>query len=89
MPTTTQISAHVSLATKERMERFVRATGVTRARLIEQALLHHLQALEELPQDAVVPARIVLTRESAERVRDLTSHPPAPTEAMRRLFDDR
>ena len=87
--TTTQISAHVSLETKERMERYVRATGVTRAHLIEQALLHHLQALEDLPADIIVPARVMLTRESAELVRDLISHPPPPTEEMQRLFDDR
>jgi predicted DNA-binding protein len=86
---TTQISARVTLETKQRLERYVRATGVTRAHLIEQALLHHLQALEDLPADIIVPARVVLTRESAERVRDLISHPPAPTEAMKRLFDDR
>lgn len=89
MASTVQISAHVSMSTKERMERYVRAAGVTRGRVIEQALLYHLRALEELPEEAVVPARVVLDRESAERVRDWTSHPPEPTEAMRRLFDDR
>lgn len=85
----TQISAHISLATKELLERYVRATGVTRARLIEEALLHHLQALEQLPLEAITPVRVVLDRASAERVRDMTSHPPEPTEEMKRLFDDR
>ena len=88
-PATTQISAKISMDTKERMERHVRASGVTRAHLLEQALLHHLQALEALPTDVIVPARMVLDEESARRVRDLTTHPPEPTEAMRRLFDDR
>jgi hypothetical protein len=71
------------------MERYVRASGVTRAHLIQQALLHHLQALEELPPDAIVPARLVITHDSAERVRDRLCHPPEPTEEMKRLFDDR
>jgi len=39
--------------------------------------------------EAIVPKRIVLTRESAERVRDLVERPPEPTAEMRRLFDDR
>lgn len=86
---TTQISAHISKAVKARLERYVRAHGVTRAHLIEQALLHHLQALEELPPDAIVPARIVLTRQSADHVRELVESPPEPTEAMKKLFDDR
>lgn len=83
-----QISAHVSMATKERLERLVRATGITRTHLIEQALLHHLRALEELPLDTIVPARLVLSPESAARVRDLTERPREPTDAMKRLFDD-
>jgi predicted DNA-binding protein len=83
------VSAHISEETKARLERFVRRTGQTRARLIEDALLQHLQALEELPADAVVPARIVLSDESAERVREMIARPPKPTEDMKRLFDDR
>jgi predicted DNA-binding protein len=86
---TRQISAHISEETKARLERYVRRTGHTRARLIEDALLQHLQALEELPADVIVPARIVLSPESAERVRDMVSRPPEPTEDLKRLFDDR
>jgi hypothetical protein len=84
-----QISAYVSDDTKERLDRFVRAHGVAKGRLIEQALRHHLQALEELPADVHVPAHMVLDAESAARVRELLQHPPEPTEAMRKLFDDR
>ena len=88
MPTT-QISAHISEDLKDRLERFVRAHGVTRAHVIEQALQHHLQALDELPPDAIVPARILLAPESAARARHLVEQSPEPTEAMKRLFDDR
>jgi predicted DNA-binding protein len=84
-----QISTTISEELKARLERYVRAHGVTRGHLIEQALEHHLRALEDLPADAIVPATIVLSRESAERVRDLIERPPEPTEAMKRLFDDR
>lgn len=86
---TLQISAHISEETKERLERFVRRTGQTRARVIEDALLQHLQALEELPNDVIVPARVVLSADSAARVRDALTRPPKPTEEMKRLFDDR
>lgn len=72
-----------------RLDRQARATGVSRAHIVEQALAHHLNALEELPLDVIVPTRIVLTDESARRVRDLTSRPPPATEAMKRLFDER
>ena len=89
MPKTTQISAHISVTAQQRLDQFARATGVTRSRLLEEALMHHLRALEELPPEAIVPARAVLSRESAERVRTLLSHPKPPTQAMKRLFNDR
>jgi predicted DNA-binding protein len=86
---TIQVSAHISEETKARLERLVRRTGQTRARVIEDALLQHLQALEELPAESIVPARIVLSARSARRVRAMLARPPAPTQAMKRLFDDR
>jgi len=86
---TTQISAHIPEDLKMNLDRQARATGTTRAHLVEEALRHHLQALAELPPDAIVPKRIVLARESAERVRDLVERPPRPTPTMKRLFDDR
>lgn len=88
MPTT-QISAHISDDLKARLESYVRAHGITRAHLIEQALAHHLQALEELPPETILPARIVLSPESARQVREKVERPPRPTAAMKRLFDDR
>jgi len=86
---TTQISAHVSVTAQRRLDEFARATGITRSRVVEDALMHHLRALEELPAEAVIAPRAVLTPESAARVRRLLAHPPRPTRAMRRLFDDR
>jgi len=86
---TIQVSAHISEETKARLERFVRRTGQTRGRVIEDALLQHLQALEQLPADAIVPARIVLSPESAERVRQMVPRPPEATDDLKRLFDDR
>jgi predicted DNA-binding protein len=84
-----QISAFVSDETKARLDRYAREHGVSKGWLVEQALLHHLQALEELPEDVRIPARMVLDADSAARVRDLLQHPPEPTDAMKNLFDDR
>ncbi|NIP89772.1 MAG: hypothetical protein GWO21_12795, partial [Gammaproteobacteria bacterium] len=32
-----------------------------KAYLIEEALQHHLQALREIPEDLIIPSRLVLT----------------------------
>jgi len=83
----TQISAQISEATRELMEKHVRRTGVKKGHLIEQALLHHLQALDELPAEYVVHPRIVVSRKTGEQLlRHADSAEPTP--ALRDLMRD-
>lgn len=84
--TDTQISAHISEEAKEQLERYADAHGVKKGALVEQALLHHLQALRELPADVIIPPRIVLTDASFKQVRELVTKPRQPTAAMRALM---
>jgi hypothetical protein len=56
----TQISAQISRTTRELMERHVRRTGVKKGHLVEQALLHHLQALDEIPAEYIIHPRVVV-----------------------------
>jgi uncharacterized protein (DUF1778 family) len=84
---TTQISASISVETKNRLERYARARGLKKGFLIESALLHHIAALESLPADVIIPSRLIVSRSSGERILDLIEQPPAPTEAMEALFD--
>lgn len=87
MATETQISALVSQTTRELLERHVRATGVKEGRFVEQALRHHLQALQELPADVVVHPRLVVTRKSGEAILKQMSM-GKPTDALRKLLRD-
>ena len=83
----TQISAVVSRTTSELLERHVRATGVKKGHLVEQALRHHLQALQELPADVVAHPKIVVTRRSGDAIlRQMESG--KSTAALRRLLRD-
>lgn len=88
MTTTTQISAHISKETKAELEAYVRQKGVKKAFLIEEALRHHLQALREIPEDLMIPGRMVLTPESMERVAEQIERDEEPTEALKSLFRD-
>jgi hypothetical protein len=82
-----QISAVISASTRELMERHVRATGVKKGHLVEQALRHYLQALQELPADAIVYPKLVVTRKSgAALLKDIDE--AKPTEALRGLLRD-
>src|SRR5262249_40388713 len=82
----TQISAYISAATRQQVERYVEAHGVKKGHLIEEALLHHLQALRELPADIVIPPRLVVAAESFEVVARLARKARRPTKAMRDLM---
>jgi alcohol dehydrogenase class IV len=82
----TQISAYISEATKQQIERYAEAHGVKKGHLVEEAVLHHLQALRELPADIVIPPRLVVTRASFERVAELARKPRKPTKGLRDLM---
>jgi hypothetical protein len=82
-----QISALVSETTKELLERYVRATGVKKGHLVEQALRHHLLALEELPADVIVHPRLVVTRKSGKEILEQMKS-GQPTQALRDLMRD-
>lgn len=82
-----QISAVVSRTTKQLLDRYVRATGVKKGHLIEEALRHHLQALQEVPRDVIVHPRLIVTRESGEKVvKEMARGKPTP--ALRDLMRD-
>lgn len=81
----TQISAQISISTRELMEKHVRRTGVKKGHLIEQALLHHLQALDELPAEFVIHPRVVVSRKTGEALLK-QSRVSEPTPALRKLM---
>jgi predicted DNA-binding protein len=82
----TQVSAFISDSTKDALEQYADAHGLKKAYLIEEALLHHLQALRELPLDVIIPARLIVSRDSGQAILDRVEKPRRPTKAMRELF---
>ncbi len=85
MPKEVQISAVVDATTKELLDRRVRATGVKKGHLIEEALRHYLRALQEIPLDVVVRSRLVLTARSGDLVRKAVRG-GRPTKALKDLM---
>lgn len=81
-----QISATISQATKDRLDRFAESHGLKKNFVVEQALLYFMEARREFPDEALIPARIVLDGEAFDRVVDLLERPPAPTKALRELM---
>jgi hypothetical protein len=84
--TETQISAYISEDTKAELETYVKQHGMKKAYVIEEALLHHLQALREIPEDVIIPAKLVLSEKSLAAVAERLAADEEPSEALKALF---
>ena len=82
----TQISAYISNDTKALVEAYSKKSGVKKGFLIEEALLHHLQALKEFPLDVIIPTKLTLTKNSMEQIAHVLENPPEPTEDLKNLM---
>lgn len=82
----TQISTYITDATREQLDHYVEAHGLKKGYLIETALLHHLQALRELPSDVIIPPQLTLSAASFEKVAAHVASPREPTDDMRALM---
>ncbi len=81
-----QISAFVSRETKKKVEEYARATGLKKGRVLEMALLHHFQALNEIPTDMIIAPRLVVSKKVGEKLIRRINKPPKPTKALRDLM---
>ena len=68
------------------MESYSRAHGLKKQFLIENALLHYLRALDELPANVILPPRLIVTRRSGRRMAALISGKRKPTRALVELM---
>lgn len=86
MSAPTQVSAYISAETKAEVEAFVKRRGVKKAWLIEEALQHHLQALREIPEDLIIPSRLILTEKAMAEIAERITREGQPTAALKALF---
>ena len=54
--------------------------------MVEQALLFFMTARRDLPDEALIPTRIVLDDDSFDRVAATVKQPSAPSKALRELM---
>ena len=81
-----RVSVTISQATKERLDRFTEEHELETDSVVEQALLSFIEARRELPDEALVPACVMLEDEAFDRLAELLTNPPAPTPALRKLM---
>jgi hypothetical protein len=81
-----QISATVSAATRNQLDRFTERYGLRKNFVVEQALLYYMEAREELPDEALTSAQLVLEPFAFDTLVDLIASPAGPTAALRELM---
>jgi uncharacterized protein (DUF1778 family) len=84
-----QISATISAATKDRLDRFTESHGLKKNYVVEQALLYFMDARRDLPDEALIPTRLLLDDRGFERVVAALESPAAPTKALVELMRGR
>ena len=86
MSNESQISATISAATKGSLDRFTERHGLKKNFVVEQALLYFMEARKGLPDEALIPARLVIEDQAFDRILGLLSRPPAASKALRELM---
>lgn len=86
MSNQSQISATISEATKDKLDRFTESHGLRKNFVVEQALLYFMEARRELPDEALIPTRLMVDDKAFDRLVELLESPPKPTAALRELM---
>jgi uncharacterized protein (DUF1778 family) len=81
-----QISAQISEATRNRLDLYARETGMKKSRVIEDAINVHLDALDVIPAEYIVPTHMTLDAESWEWLVNEIENPGEPTPALIELM---
>ncbi len=81
-----QVSGFVPEDVRDDFERLVKARGLKKGYVLEQALRHHLRALREIPEEFIIPATVVLTRDSFEGLLKQLKSRSKPTRELRKLM---
>lgn len=79
-----RVSAIISAATKEKLDRFTKELGLEMSFVVEQALLYFMASR----CNAFSPTRIVLDDDAFDRLVERLESPPAPTNELRELMRD-
>jgi uncharacterized protein (DUF1778 family) len=83
-----QISAHVSQGVKTKLDKLSKVRGLRKAFILEQALVYHFRAMEEMPEEAFLPARIILPQKSFGDITESLKNPPPATKKMQELMNE-
>lgn len=84
-----QVSATISTATKEKLDRFSEELGLKKNFIVEQALLYFMESRRQLPDEAFIPTRLTVDDETFEELVTRLESRSEPTAELRELMRGR
>ena len=70
-----QISAQISAETRDRLDEYARETGLKKSRIVEDAIEGHLDAVNTIPPEYIIPTRITVDEATWERINERIDNP--------------
>ena len=81
-----QISAQISAEMRDRLDRYARETGLKKSRIVEEAIGEHLDAVNAIPPEYIIPTRITVDEETWERLNERIDNPGEASPELRELL---
>lgn len=81
-----QVSATISVTTKEKFDLFTEQFGLKKNFVVEQALLFFMESRRELPDEAFVPMRLVIDDKRFDELLARLDGAAAPTDRLVELM---
>lgn len=84
----TIITAEISYDTKAEVETYLSKNSLSMDELLEAALQHYFEALKGIPENVVVPSKLVITQNSMREVINLLENKREPKDSLKRLMEE-
>jgi len=81
-----QISAQISAEMRDRLDQYARETGLKKSRIVEDAIGEHLDAVNTIPPEYIIPTRITVDAETWEWIVEEIEHPGEASPELRELL---
>ena len=81
-----EVSATISVTTKEKFDLFTEQFGLKKNFVVEQALLFFMESRRELPDEAFVPMRLVIADKRFDELLARLDGAAAPTDRLVELM---
>lgn len=83
-----RISASISDELHSEVDAYLEENSVSVDDLLDVALQHYFESLKEIPDEACIPSKLLITRSSMHKISKLLEGKQEPTTSIKKLMKD-